>query len=156
MKEKTLLSRSVFIDHFNGLFRPFLCHLDFLGKEGRQVETSGYDDVQRINNHRDQNGIHTAEDGGQECARPTEEHVIRLKRIVDDICRNGEDQARNTGQEQLPNALDARVAVIARQQHQQASKQHHCMVNHRMHRREGDDGIAIQHGHRVEEIHRRT
>ena len=47
-----------------------------LKDKGRQIETSGYDDIQSVDNQRNDNRVHAAENGGQKRRRAAEEHII--------------------------------------------------------------------------------
>ena len=127
--------------------------LYLLRNEGWQIEACRDDYVERVDDHCDQGLCHIAEDGGEECAGSAEKHIIGAVGIVNYICRDREDKAGDAGQEKIPRAFCVRVAVVAREQHYHAGKEHCGVIDHRMHCRERNDRIAVEHGHGIKEIY---
>lgn len=129
-------------------------HLYPLRKVGRHVEAGRHDDIQCVDDNRDNPFGRAAKKRRQEGTFATEKHIILPRRIVDNVRRDRHNQRKYTGKQGIPNTIHARETMIARPQHRQGGVDKHRVIEHRMEADKGYNRIAIERRHRVNKVDR--
>ena len=130
-----------------GFRLPPVCNI------GRQVEQGRNQDVKAVQKQGDVNPGNPRKQPGQYKKLAGKVHIIRAEGgVIQDICRNGHDQAGNAGVKQLLPAADTGIAVHSGEEHDKIGKKHAAVIEESVKSGKGNAGITGEPGNGKEKI----